>query len=160
MPGLDQSYYVDNAAVANSESAASNSEQAKQQNREPVETSYQVYDAGNAAVARNESTASISQQAKQLPDYESLPAASCKAGQDRVKRFVMVKVGKTGTTTLCHMMTRFIRLNNLSVVAQTISAAVQWWKGRNIGQCVVISYLIISACIMGYPHWIIICKGC
>ena len=48
----------------------------------------------------------------------------------------MVKVGKTGTTTLCHMMTRFIRLNNLSVVAQTISAAVQWWKGRNIGQCI------------------------
>ena len=74
MPGLDQSYYVDNAAVANSESAVSNSEQAKQQNREPVDTSYQVYDTGNAAVAHNESTASISQQAKQLPDYESLPA--------------------------------------------------------------------------------------
>ena len=62
-----------------------------------------------------------------------------------MKRFVMVKVGKTGTTTLCHMMTRFIRLNNLSVVAQTISAAVQWWKGRNIGQCVVVSYLCISS---------------
>ena len=59
----------------------------------------------------------------------------CTAGrQDPVKGFYFVKVAKTGTTTICSMMTRFIRLNNLSVLTPVKGYAVQWWKERNIGQ--------------------------
>ena len=54
--------------------------------------------------------------------------------QDPVKGFYFVKVAKTGTTTICSMMTRFIRLNNLSVLTPVKGYAVQWWKERNIGQ--------------------------
>ena len=69
----------------------------------------------------------------------------CTAGQEAVKGFYLVKVAKTGTTTICSMMTRFIRLNNLSVLTPVKDYAVQWWKERNIGQS--------FSSLPSYPAW-------
>ena len=79
---------------------------------------------------------------------QAVPGADqhCTAGrQDPVKGFYFVKVAKTGTTTICSMMTRFIRLNNLSVLTPVKGYAVQWWKERNIGQS--------FSSLPSYPAW-------
>ena len=103
----------------------------------PETTNHAVATAGTNDDRFNRPKANAPWQQQQDSKLQAVPGADqhCMAGrQDPVKGFYFVKVAKTGTTTICSMMTRFIRLNNLSVLTPVKGYAVQWWKERNIGQ--------------------------
>lgn len=57
----------------------------------------------------------------------------CSKREDVCKAYVLVKVSKTGTTTLCTILSRYLHLNNLTMITPASGYAIQWWRSRNSG---------------------------
>lgn len=71
---------------------------------------------------------------KRIPSaLKTYQLAQC-SDSDRVKSYVMVKIGKTGTSTLIFMLARFMNTEGLSILRPSVGLFINWLKPRQQGK--------------------------